>query len=75
MGSVIPTVKAIIPAAVGVDIGCGMMAVRTSLKADDLPQNLKVIESKQFQLTITVENTRSYRIGSTTWKNWWRREE
>ena len=30
VGSVIPTVGAIIPAAVGVDIGCGMMAVRTT---------------------------------------------
>jgi tRNA-splicing ligase RtcB len=40
IGSVIPTVNAIIPAAVGVDIGCGMMAVRTSLKAHDLPDNL-----------------------------------
>lgn len=41
VGSVIPTVKAIIPAAVGVDIGCGMVAVKTSLTADDLPDNLK----------------------------------
>lgn len=40
IGSVIPTQKAIIPAAVGVDIGCGMMAVRTSLTAQDLPDNL-----------------------------------
>lgn len=40
VGSVIPTKKAIIPAAVGVDIGCGMMAVRTSLNARDLPDNL-----------------------------------
>ena len=40
IGSVIPTKGAIIPAAVGVDIGCGMMAVRTSLKAADLPDNL-----------------------------------
>ncbi|HEX6363978.1 MAG TPA: RtcB family protein, partial [Albitalea sp.] len=40
VGSVIPTVKAIIPAAVGVDIGCGMMAARTTLRADDLPDNL-----------------------------------
>lgn len=40
VGSVIPTVGAIIPAAVGVDIGCGMMAVRTSLEAEDLPDNL-----------------------------------
>ena len=40
IGSVIPTLGAIIPAAVGVDIGCGMMAVRTSLDASDLPDNL-----------------------------------
>jgi tRNA-splicing ligase RtcB len=40
VGSVIPTVGAIIPAAVGVDIGCGMCAVRTSLVADDLPASL-----------------------------------
>jgi len=40
VGSVIPTVKAIIPAAVGVDIGCGMMAVQTSLNAKHLPDNL-----------------------------------
>ncbi|API59559.1 RNA-splicing ligase RtcB [Tardibacter chloracetimidivorans] len=40
VGSVIPTKGAIIPAAVGVDIGCGMMAHRTSLTASDLPDNL-----------------------------------
>ena len=40
IGSVIPTKGAIIPAAVGVDIGCGMIAVRTSLVAGDLPDNL-----------------------------------
>lgn len=38
--SVIPTKGAIIPAAVGVDLGCGMMAVRTSLSASDLPDTL-----------------------------------
>jgi tRNA-splicing ligase RtcB len=41
VGSVIPTLGAIIPAAVGVDIGCGMMAVRTSLGASDLPDDLR----------------------------------
>ena len=41
IGSVIPTVEAIVPAAVGVDIGCGMCAVRTTLAASDLPDNLK----------------------------------
>jgi tRNA-splicing ligase RtcB (3'-phosphate/5'-hydroxy nucleic acid ligase) len=40
VGSVIPTKGAIIPAAVGVDIGCGMMAVQTSLNASRLPDNL-----------------------------------
>src|SRR5574343_1975319 len=40
IGSVIPTQGAIIPAAVGVDIGCGMIAARTSLTADDLPDHL-----------------------------------
>ncbi len=40
IGSVIPTMGAIIPAAVGVDIGCGMIAARTSLHASDLPDNL-----------------------------------
>jgi tRNA-splicing ligase RtcB len=41
VGSVVATRKAVIPAAVGVDIGCGMMAVRTSLRADQLPDDLK----------------------------------
>jgi len=45
VGSVIPTKGAIIPAAVGVDIGCGMMAVQTDLNARDLPDNLKPIRS------------------------------
>ena len=40
VGSVVPTRGAIIPAAVGVDIGCGMAAVRTTLRASDLPDNL-----------------------------------
>jgi len=41
VGSVIPTKGAIIPAAVGVDIGCGMVAIRTGLESTDLPTNLK----------------------------------
>lgn len=41
VGSVIPTTGAIIPAAVGVDIGCGMIAAKTSLKSSDLPDNLR----------------------------------
>src|SRR5260370_356866 len=45
VGSVIPTSGAIIPAAVGVDIGCGMMAVQTSLHANHLPDNLHGIRT------------------------------
>jgi tRNA-splicing ligase RtcB len=45
VGSVIPTVAAIIPAAVGVDIGCGMVAHRLDLRADDLPDDLSRIRS------------------------------
>lgn len=45
VGSVIATERAIIPAAVGVDIGCGMNAVRLSLKASDLPDSLAAIRS------------------------------
>lgn len=46
VGSVIATSGAIIPAAVGVDIGCGMMAQRTSLKASDLPESLLGLRSQ-----------------------------
>ncbi len=45
IGSVIPTLGAVIPAAVGVDIGCGMMAVRTELSAADLPDHLHGIRT------------------------------
>lgn len=45
VGSVIPTKGAIIPAAVGVDIGCGMMAVKLGLNANDLPDNLSGVRS------------------------------
>jgi tRNA-splicing ligase RtcB len=45
VGSVVPTERAIIPAAVGVDIGCGMMAVETSLVASQLPDTLAPLRS------------------------------
>lgn len=45
IGSVIPTTGAIIPAAVGVDIGCGMNALRLSLRADQLPDSLAKVRS------------------------------
>src|SRR5260370_28204502 len=49
VGSVVPTKSAIIPAAVGVDIGCGMVAVRTSLTAEQLPDSL-------LNLRLAIEN-------------------
>jgi tRNA-splicing ligase RtcB len=45
VGSVIPTKGAIIPAAVGVDIGCGMAAMRTTLRAKDLPDSLAYLRA------------------------------
>lgn len=58
VGSVIPTLGAIIPAAVGVDIGCGMMAVRTSLTGKTLPDNLGKVRS-EIERKVPVGNGRS----------------
>lgn len=46
VGSVIPTKGAIIPAAVGVDIGCGMMAIKLPLSAGQLPDSLAVLRTE-----------------------------
>jgi len=46
VGTVIPTRAAIIPAAVGVDVGCGMVAVKTDLVARDLPESLARVRSQ-----------------------------
>ena len=45
VGSVVPTIGAVVPAAVGVDIGCGMIAALTTLHARDLPDNLAPLRS------------------------------
>jgi len=55
VGSVVPTKGAIIPAAVGVDIGCGMAAVRTTLRADDLPDDLSLLRNS-IERSIPVGN-------------------
>jgi len=60
VGSVIPTDGAIIPAAVGVDIGCGMMAVQTSLKAEHLPDDLSALRSA---IEAAVPHGRTHRGG------------
>lgn len=46
VGSVIATHGAIVPAAVGVDIGCGMMAVETSIRAEHLPDSLLALRTE-----------------------------
>jgi len=45
IGSVVPTIGAVVPAAVGVDLGCGMVAARTNLFASDLPESLAKMRS------------------------------
>lgn len=45
VGSVIPTLSAVVPSSVGVDIGCGMVAVRTGLHARDLPDSLAQVRA------------------------------
>ncbi len=66
VGSVIPTRGAIIPAAVGVDIGCGMAAVRTTLRASDLPDNLAQLRSSTGASAPTSWNARSARWAAAT---------
>ena len=63
VGSVIPTRGAIIPAAVGVDIGCGMAAVRTTLRASDLPDDLRQLRNS-IERSVPVGNGR----GGEHWK-------
>ena len=67
VGSVIPTLKAIIPAAVGVDIGCGMMAVQTSLDASQMPDDLKPLRSA---IEKTVPHGRTVRGGRGDRGSW-----
>lgn len=54
VGTVIPTKGAVIPAAVGVDIGCGMIAVRTNLKRDDLKDIKGVREGIERRIPVSA---------------------
>jgi len=69
VGSVIPTRGAIIPAAVGVDIGCGMMAVQTTLRASDLPTNLHEIRSEIERLVPHGRTNNGQPGDRGAWKN------
>jgi tRNA-splicing ligase RtcB (3'-phosphate/5'-hydroxy nucleic acid ligase) len=69
VGSVIPTLKAIIPAAVGVDIGCGMMAAKTTLRAEDLPDNLGPLRSAIERAVPHGSNPRSRGRDQGSWES------
>src|SRR5436190_13727886 len=60
VGTVLPTDGAIVPAAVGVDIGCGMIAVRTPLKRQDIanPRSLRSAIEQQIPMSAGKNNTR-----------------
>ncbi len=69
VGSVIPTRGAIVPAAVGVDIGCGMNAVRLSLTAERLPDSLRRVRSAiEAQVPVGFEQHKSDRARASTIK-------
>jgi tRNA-splicing ligase RtcB len=67
IGTVLATHKAIIPAAVGVDLGCGMMACKTSLMASDLPDNLWDIRCMIESMIPHGSNPKNQQLGS--WGN------
>ena len=60
VGSVLPTVGALVPAAAGTDLGCGMMAVRLDLNARQLPDNLRALR-KRLENRIPVGAGQSHR--------------
>lgn len=71
VGSVIATKNAIIPAAVGVDIGCGMMAVKLALTASQLPDNLKAIRSDiEWSVPVGFNEHRVACMESDAWVGW-----
>ncbi|MEE9425660.1 MAG: RtcB family protein [Methylococcales bacterium] len=67
IGSVIPTTGAIIPAAVGVDLGCGMMAVKTSLTANQLPDSLAALRSAIESAVPHGRSMNRKRVDSGSW--------
>ncbi|WP_031073797.1 RtcB family protein [Streptomyces sp. NRRL WC-3742] len=81
VGSVIAMNGAVCPAAVGVDIGCGMSAVKTSLTAKDLPDDLSRLRSKIEQAipvgrglhTDPVDPTKLHGFRASGWDDFWQR--
>lgn len=75
VGSVIPTRGVIIPATVGVDLGCGMCAARTSLKASQLPDNLKPLYDNLCRDIPVGQNQHKThhgdKVGASMWNDWY----
>ncbi|MFC4587231.1 RtcB family protein [Sphaerisporangium corydalis] len=79
VGSVIAMRDAVSPAAVGVDIGCGMSAVRTSLRTEDLPDNLPYLRGRLEQAIPVgfgkhkspVDVSKIFGLPQAGWKEFW----
>jgi tRNA-splicing ligase RtcB (3'-phosphate/5'-hydroxy nucleic acid ligase) len=69
VGSVVPTLGAVIPAAVGVDIGCGMSAVRTTLTAAQLPTSLKGLR-KAIEMRVPVGRGSFRKVPAAQQESW-----
>lgn len=69
VGTVVATKGAIIPACVGVDIGCGMIAQQTNLKASDLPDNLFGIRMA-IEAAVPVGNSRHHTVPDSVAQAW-----
>ncbi|MDB9516275.1 RtcB family protein [Roseofilum reptotaenium CS-1145] len=71
VGSVIATKEAIIPAAVGVDIGCGMAAVKTPFSADQLEGKLKKIRQDiESAIPVGFNDNKNIEKTVTNWQGW-----
>ncbi len=71
VGSVIATKDAVIPAAVGVDVGCGMMAIKTSFVSAQLEGKLKKIRlDLEAQIPVGFEDNKNISKDASNWQGW-----
>src|SRR6185503_12612618 len=70
VGSVVPTLRAVIPAAVGVDIGCGMLALRLNLTSSDLFDLAGLRHSIERSVPVGFSQHRDDRLPKLTPKVW-----
>jgi tRNA-splicing ligase RtcB len=71
VGSVVATARAVVPAAVGVDIGCGMMAAQLPFKADRLPDSLKTLRDEiEWSVPVGFSQHKTPRPESDDWAGW-----